>query len=299
MNYRELWQPLCRLYDEDEAKAIARLLLEMKYGLTMADILCGKVEQLDAADLLSLQHRLLSGEPVQYVLGEAEFGGRRFTVNPHVLIPRPETYELCRLIISRLCQITCDGNHLPSFGGVGGGFSILDIGTGSGCIACTLSAEIPNSRVTAWDISADALAVARSNARRLGLHVTFGQRDALQLFSLHPSPSTHHQSQWSLIVSNPPYICERERAAMAPNVLDHEPPLALFVPDDDPLRFYRSIALYATEALHPGGLLYFELNASYADDTARLLRQQGFAEVTLYNDQFNKPRFVSACKPTE
>ena len=303
MNYRELWQSLCELYEPDEAKAIARMVLEVRFGMTFADILTTDHLPPTTYHLPLIRDRLLAGEPVQYVLGEAEFGNRRFLVNRHVLIPRPETYELCRLIINHLQQAECTDDHLPSFGGVGGGLNILDIGTGSGCIACTLAADLPDAAVTAWDISEDALDVARENARRLGVAVTFEQRDAL-----HPSPvlvgladekpSTLHD-QWSLIVSNPPYVCDRERAAMEPNVLRYEPPLALFVPDDDPLRFYRSIARYAAEALQPHGLLFFELNTRYADDTAQLLRQQGFAEVTLYNDQFNKPRFVSACKPTE
>ena len=220
MGFRELWQPLCGLYGADEAKAIARLVLEVKYGLTMADILYGKMEQLDSQALQALQDRLLTGEPVQYVLGEAEFGGRRFLVDRRVLIPRPETYELCQLILNS--QFSIRNSQ----------FSILDIGTGSGCIACTLAADLPGADVTAWDISADALDVARENARRLDVSVTFQQRDALTL----PLDTPSH---WSLIVSNPPYICDHERAAMAPNVVDYEPAQALFVPDDDPLRFYR------------------------------------------------------------
>ena len=278
MGFRELWQPLCGLYGADEAKAIARLVLEVKYGLTMADILHGKVEQLDNQVLQTLQDRLLTGEPVQYVLGEAEFGGRRFLVDRRVLIPRPETYELCQLILNS--QFSIRNSQ----------FSILDIGTGSGCIACTLAADLPGADVTAWDISADALDVARENARRLDVSVTFQQRDALTL----PLDTPSH---WSLIVSNPPYICDHERAAMAPNVVDYEPAQALFVPDDDPLRFYRSIGHYALSALVPGGRLYFELNAGHADEVRELLLTQGFADVELRRDQYDKPRFAKACKP--
>ena len=327
MNYQELWQPLSEQYGEGEAKAIARLVLEMGFGLTMTDILCGEEEQLNDSQLRSIRERLLKGEPVQYILGEAEFGHRRFKVNRHVLIPRPETYELCQLITanfplpSSLCQLSGIYNPRPS------SLRILDIGTGSGCIACTLAADIPGASVTAWDISADALSVARENANRTHVHVSFEQVDALTLpFPppiVSPSPSVPSPSApspsappsiatssasagfprrpsplWSLIVSNPPYICNHERATMAPNVLNYEPSLALFVPDDDPLRFYRSIARYASDALQPGGSLYFELNPLYARDTEQLLLQLGFTAITLHNDQFNHQRFISACKPT-
>ena len=278
--FKDLWQPLCGLYGAEEAKAIARLVLEVKYGLTMADIVYGKVEQLDSQALQALQNRLLTGEPVQYVLGEAEFGGRRFLVDRRVLIPRPETYELCQLILNSQSSI------------LNSQLSILDIGTGSGCIACTLAADLPDADVTAWDISADALDVARENARQLGVSVTFQQQDALMLpFDDLP--------RWSLIVSNPPYICTHERTTMASNVVDYEPALALFVPDDDPLRFYRSIGHYALSALVPGGCLYFELHAAHADEVHALLQAQGFADVELHCDQYDKPRFAKACKPTK
>ena len=296
MGFRELWQPLCGLYEPAEAKAIVRMVLEMKYGLTMADILSMEsitiprkgshlsetdTSRLDEEELKTIMERLLTGEPVQYVLGEAEFGGRHFLVDRRVLIPRPETYELCQLII-----------HSP-FTSQSSPLRILDIGTGSGCIACTLAAELSDAAVTAWDVSEEALAVARENAVRTNVDVSFELCDVLTR-SLSPSL----RDTWDLIVSNPPYVCEQEREDMSPNVLRYEPPLALFVPDNDPLLFYRSIARYAAVALKPGGRL-FELNPHYANDVVALLSDQGFTDISLQNDQYDKQRFVSACKPIE
>jgi release factor glutamine methyltransferase len=214
---------------------------------------------------------------VQYVLGEAEFCGRLFHVAPGVLIPRPETQELCQWMIATLRSYPTP-------------LSILDIGTGSGCIACTLAAEIPEADVTAWDISETALAIARENAKRTNVHVMFRQVDALQLPANPVPPATHYD----LIVSNPPYICERERTAMAPNVLDHEPPLALFVPDDDPLLFYRAIADYARKSLKPGGSLFFEINPLYTQELQALLRAMSYQTIETRNDQFGKPRMIRA-----
>ncbi|MBR1414998.1 MAG: peptide chain release factor N(5)-glutamine methyltransferase [Prevotella sp.] len=276
MTYDEFWRPLTSVYERGEAQAVARLVLEMGYGLTLADMLSGNVEQLPEERLSTMQRRLLAGEPVQYVLGETEFCGRRLLVGPGVLIPRPETEELCHLILHDARRST------PR---------ILDIGTGSGCIAVTLAAELPKAEVTAWDVSPEALRIARENAKRSGVHVSFEQVDILKPQSLELNPQS-----LDLIVSNPPYVCERERATMAPNVLEHEPELALFVPDDDSLRFYRAIGDYALQALKPGGLLFFELNSSHAQATATLLAEQGFQHITIHQDQFGKDRFIRACR---
>ena len=167
MTYTELWRPLTALYDEGEAQAIARLVLETLFGLSLADVLCGQTG--DDELLRQAQQRLLAGEPVQYVLGQAEFGPRTFRVAPGVLIPRPETYELCQWVVEETAARAAED-----------AFSILDIGTGSGCIACTLAAELPRAAVTAWDISAEALAIARDNATRLGVNVVFEQADILK-----------------------------------------------------------------------------------------------------------------------
>ena len=275
MTYAEFWQPLTAIYDAGEARAIAQMVMELHFGLTMADVLCGRMG--DKTEMRRIQQRLLTGEPVQYVLGEAEFCGRLFHVAHGVLIPRPETQELCQWMIATLRSYPTP-------------LSILDIGTGSGCIACTLAAEIPEADVTAWDISETALAMARENAKRTNVHVMFRQVDALQLPANPVPPAT----RYDLIVSNPPYICERERTAMAPNVLDHEPPLALFVPDDDPLLFYRAIADYARKSLKPGGSLFFEINPLYTQELQALLQAMSYHIIETRNDQFGKPRMIRA-----
>ena len=275
MTYREFWQPLTAVYDEGEARAVAGLVLEMRFGLTMADVLCGRMPDDEA--LRGMQRRLLDGEPVQYVLGEAEFGERRFRVSPDVLIPRPETYELCRWC-------------LPPMAAEWQG-RVLDIGTGSGCIACTLAAELPQATVAAWDVSEEALAVARENAESAGVRVSFVRVDVLNI------PSAACCETWDIIVSNPPYICEQEKAAMEQNVLAHEPHKALFVPDDDPLLFYRAISGYAWLTLQPGGTLYFEINPLYDKELERLLCDHGFVDVSSREDQFGKTRFIKATRP--
>ena len=274
MTYEEFWKPLTQFYNASEAKAVTRLVAEVRCGLTPADLLVGR--EMTGVD--DIQKRLLAGEPVQYVLGEAEFGPRRFMVTPSVLIPRPETYELCQWCLSP-APSEWKGN-------------ILDIGTGSGCIACTLAAELPQAVVTAWDISEKALEIANENAKRTHVHVSFEQVDILSLLT------TQHSTlnTYDLIVSNPPYICESEAAEMEPHVLNHEPAQALFVPNDDPLLFYRHIGNYAKTALYEGGKLYFEINPRFCKDTGQLLSELGFHDIQVRKDQFGKERFISACK---
>jgi release factor glutamine methyltransferase len=285
MNYNELWHLLAQRYDEGEAKAIARMTYEVRFGLTFSDLCLGKDTQLSADDQTELEEiaqRLSKGEPIQYVLGQAEFCGRTFLVNEAVLIPRPETEELCRWIAeSEKRKVISDK------------CSILDIGTGSGCIAITLAAEMLQAQVTAWDISAEALEVARENAKRTNVHVSFEQVDALHLTSdiLHQTSGV-----FDLIVSNPPYICNKERATMETNVLEHEPHTALFVPDDDPLLFYRAIAQYGQTALKEGGWLYFEINPLYADALADMLKMMSYYDINTKQDQFGKQRMMRARK---
>ena len=273
MTYRQLWQRLVPVYGKGEAQAIARLIYEVRYGLTLSDLLMGRDSNVPQDELEQIAIRLERQEPVQYILGQAEFCGRTFMVNEHVLIPRPETEELCQWIIA------ADATN------------ILDIGTGSGCIAITLALDIPNSQVTAWDISADALAVARENARRHNVHVSFEQVDALHLTS-----DICHQTSvvFDLIVSNPPDICNKEREAMETNVLEHEPHTALFVPDDDPLLFYRAIAQYGQTALKEGGCLYFEINPLYAEPLLEMFSNMSYHDITLNNDQYGKQRMIRA-----
>jgi release factor glutamine methyltransferase len=281
MKYETLWRRLTGIYDTDEAKAIVRLVLDERFGFSLTDIVCGKVEELSPTaceTLEAMMCRLEQGEPVQYVLGTAEFCGRRFYVAPEVLIPRPETGELCRMISQG------DGSFV---------ISVLDVGTGSGCIAITLALEMPEAKVTAWDVSDEALEIAKKNADALKADVTFEKRDALDssLLTLHSSLPL-----WDAIVSNPPYVCEKEAAEMEKHVLEHEPHLALFVPDDDPLRFYRAIAEYGVTALKPNGLLYFELNPLYAHETEAMLKKLGYVETEIKQDQFGKQRFLKAKK---
>lgn len=274
MTYREFWSPLTQLYEEGEARAIARLVLERRFHLSMADIACGGVEGLDGSLLADIRRRLMESVPVQYVLGEAEFCGRTFQVEPGVLIPRPETEWLCQRI-----------KHLRE--GTNGG-SLLDIGTGSGCIACTAALET-GCETVGWDLSDRALAVARRNVSALGARVAIEKADAL-----HPPCDSR---RWDIIVSNPPYICQNERSAMHPNVLRHEPHEALFVPDDDPLLFYRAIAAYAAEALKENGVLLFEINPLHSEKLERLLISAGFSNVELIADLYGKQRFAEARKP--
>jgi release factor glutamine methyltransferase len=286
MTYNELWRQLVQIYDEGEAKAIARMVYEERFGLTLSDIYLGRETQLSVADQTELQFiakRLLQGEPIQYVLGQADFCGRTFMVNEHVLIPRPETEELC------------NWKPLPLPSPKGEGAKILDIGTGSGCIAITLAAMYPEAQVIGWDISEDALEVAKINAIRNNVNVSFEQVDVLNLPSPLPFGGGRGEAL-SLIVSNPPYICNKERAAMEPNVLEHEPHTALFVPDDDPLLFYRAIAQFGQTALKQGGWLYFEINPLYAREMCDMLRLMSYHDIELKADQYGKQRMIRARK---
>ena len=274
MTYQQLWHRIAKVYGDNEAQAIARLIYEVRYGLTLSDLLMGRDSGVPQDELEQIALRLERQEPVQYVLGQADFCGRTFVVNEHVLIPRPETAELCQWIIAT------DATH------------ILDIGTGSGCIAITLAAEMPEAEVTAWDISEEALKVAEENAKRTHIHVSFEQVDVLHL----PSDISHLTSAFDLIVSNPPYICNKEHETMEANVLEHEPHTALFVPDDDPLLFYRAIAEYGQTALKDDGWLYFEMNPLYAEALREMLSKMSYHDITLNNDQYGKQRMIRAQK---
>jgi len=275
MDYETLWHRLTGINETGEAKAIVRLVLEECFGFSLADILSGKLSSLSDTQkrqLAVIMHRLESGEPVQYVLGVADFCGRQFHVAPGVLIPRPETAELCRWILEEI-----EGKR-----------DVLDIGTGSGCIAVTLAAEQPGARVTGWDISEEALRIAQENARRVGVSVSLERQDALHL-----QPD---EREWDIIVSNPPYIMPEERDGMDKNVLDFEPEIALFAPKEEPAIFYYRIADYAVKTLKSSGSLFFELNPLTAETVASYLRQLGFQNVEIRKDQFGKNRFLKAMK---
>ena len=283
MTYSEIWHRIATSYDDSEARAIARILIEELFGLSYADIVCGATEQLSADDTLRLDtavRRIEQGEPLQHVLGYADFCGNRFSVNSSVLIPRPETEWLVD-----------EGAKLMSTTATSSPKRILDIGTGSGCIAISLKLRLGDAYVEAWDISEEALRTAQDNADALKAEVVFRKRDALRADNI--------AAPWDLIVSNPPYICDSERSAMDDNVLLHEPHTALFVPDDDPLRFYRAIARYALLTLNIGGSLLFECNTRYAEATGAMLSDMGFEEVTVSDDCFSLPRFVRGSSPSQ
>ena len=307
MTYSEIWHRIATSYDDGEARAIARILIEELFGLSYADIVCGATEQLSADDTLRLDtavRRIEQGEPLQHVLGYADFCGNRFCVNGSVLIPRPETEWLVD-----------EGAKLMSTTATSSPKRILDIGTGSGCIAISLKLRLGDAYVEAWDISEEALRTAQNNADALKAEVVFRKRDALRaegeclqggaLVSSAPTEqamdyeASTTAAPWDLIVSNPPYICDSERSAMDDNVLLHEPHTALFVPDDDPLRFYRAIARYALLTLNIGGSLLFECNTRYAEATGTMLSDMGFEEVTVSDDCFNLPRFVRGSSPSQ
>lgn len=297
MTYHDICQRLTPLYGQQEAKAMTRMLLEDLFSLSFADILCGATEHLSDADTLRLQQsvaRLLDAEPLQYVTGTAFFCGHPFHVAPGVLIPRPETEWMVDTAVNLVMS------SAPR---------ILDIGTGSGCIATSISLALADKHcyTEAWDISEDSLRIAADNAERLGAEVKFRRRDALRLEEDFPAEENQGGAEvliadnastasWDIIVSNPPYICNREAADMHANVLRHEPHLALFVPDTDPLLFYRAIARYAMRSLRKGGWLLFECNTLYAHDTAQMASDMGFATSVVEDDCFGKPRFVKAQK---
>ena len=287
MTYQDLWHRLTPLYDDGEAQAIVRLVLEVQFGITLTDIYTGKVNELSREaeeELEKIILRLERSEPVQYVLGRETFCGRTFYVGPGVLIPRPETEVLCRWIEEDYNRPYCALQPpMP--------LQVLDVGTGSGCIAVTLAADLRNSAVTAWDISGDALLIARENVHQWQVRVELKMEDALR-----PSASAMQQ-KFDVIVSNPPYICDKERTEMEGNVLAYEPETALFVPDDDPLRFYRAIAEYGVQALSADGVLYFETNPLYINDVKEMLNALGYKQIELREDQFGKLRFTKAIRP--
>ena len=264
-------QALVPLYDQREAQALFRRYGEERLGVEYDLFLLDMDVPADLPDGWETDlERLASGEPFQYVMGQTEFCGLTFKVTPEVLIPRPETEEL-------VCRIIAENKNRS-------GLSVLDIGTGSGAIAVTLAKELPDARVTALDVSEGALAVAAGNAERNGISVNFLKFDIL---AMDPLPG-----RYDLIVSNPPYVPERDREGMHRNVRDHEPALALFVPNERPLLFYEAIAEKAAAALNPGGQLYLETYEAYHQELKQLLEKKSFTNVECGNDLFGRPRFV-------
>ncbi len=266
-------QTLHGYYPDSEITSMAKWLLPELFGMSAIQLYAGKDvplspgEQKQLDDILA---RLQRYEPLQYIIGMEHFFGLTFEVGPSVLIPRPETAELVEWIIS-------EGRE---------GMKVLDIGTGSGCIAISLAKHLKSADVKAWDISADALQVASRNAERNGVKVNFQQRDVLQVMP--------EAGMFDVIASNPPYITEREKTDMEANVLEWEPDLALFVPDDDPLRFYRRIAELGKDILTQHGLLYFEINRAYGRETVCMLEALGYRNIELRKDMANNDRMIRA-----
>jgi len=268
-------QSLHPLYPPSEIKALTSLLLEKKFGIRMLDVYMGKDIQFlpeQTKELEDILRRLRDYEPIQYILGKVDFCGLSFRVNRHVLIPRPETAELVGWILddwqsSSPCRM-------------------LDIGTGSGCIPVVLSKHCPQSEIEAWDVSPKALEVARENNRMNGTSVQFEQQDIFL-----PVKET---KRFDVIVSNPPYITSSEKKDMEPNVLEWEPGLALFVPDKDPLVFYRRIAELGRTLLTPSGTLYFEINRAYGDQMKMMLENLGYGRVKLRKDLSGNNRMMRA-----
>lgn len=262
-------------YGRGEAQAMVRLIFHALKGWNTTDLIINSDRQ--ASDYLvesigKIVTRLQNDEPLQYILGEARFYGMDLKVSPSVLIPRPETEELVDIIVKQL------GNRDD--------LSVLDVGTGSGAIAIALSRNLPFSKVTAVDVSENALEIARQNAANLKASINFIHAD---IFDFMPDNEVY-----DLIVSNPPYIAEHERAQMDKNVLDYEPHIALFVADSDPLIFYRRIAMIGLNALKPGGSLYFEINPLYSVQLEGMLREMGYVEIDLEKDISGRVRFACA-----
>jgi release factor glutamine methyltransferase len=314
MTRRELTESIVTaakpVYGAREAAAVARLVAERRYGLSHANVALEPRATVDeGAGFAELLAEIASARPVQYILGMADFCGMELAVGEGALIPRPETEELVRWIALDLAAAKHNANteagrnaaeaedNLDATAGrnadtptVGCGQSILDIGTGSGAIAIALARQVTGARVTAIDISADALRYARLNNERTGAGVKILQADALD-----PAlDAVLGHDTYDVIVSNPPYIPLSERAAMDRNVVEHEPAGALFVPDGDPLLFYRAIAKFARRALRPGGALYFEIHEGAAETMPPMLAAEGFAGVEVREDINEKPRMVKA-----
>ena len=320
------------LYPRAEARSMVSILVCERLGVQSWTHIANPSFEVPEQSLAQLEadlQKLLASEPLQYVLGYAEFYGRRFRVTKDVLIPRPETELLVDTVLQKLKSASrgCDGDC----GGASrdgacdrAALKILDLCTGSGCIAWTLALEPVGAQLTAIDISPAALAIARSqfaaelsrgagavsqgvsqgasgNSIVSGREVTFIEADVLDL-SEEGLSGTHSKlalGQFDVIVSNPPYVMEQEKALMRPNVLDHEPALALFVPDDDPLIFYRAIAHHASRLLSAHGWGIVEINTLLAEPTAECFRQAGLQDVTILPDLSGKPRFVSFSSGTQ
>ena len=262
-------------YPDSEALALAKMLLVEVFGFSTLELYGGKDKEFSEKHrsvLNEMIRRLQKNEPIQYIIGIESFFGLTFEVNPNVLIPRPETQELVSWII---------GDYQSDES-----IRILDIGTGSGCIPISLAKQLSKAEVESWDISEGALEVASRNCERNGVKVLLRQKDVLK--------AAPEGDLYDVIVSNPPYITNKEKTDMEANVLDWEPSLALFVPDEDPLLFYRKIAQLGCDMLKERGSLYFEINRAYGEETILMLKELGYAQIELKKDSWGNDRMIKA-----
>ncbi len=275
---KKIWEEtahkLADVYEPREAKGVSKLLLEDVFGVHQMDFLMNEESKIDEKELKMYVNRLLNYEPIQYVTGAAHFYGRKFKMETGVLIPRPETEELVRLIIDQ------NDVNQPR---------ILDVGIGCGCIAISLALEL-SATVYGIDITEKALKLAEVNSKRLGSDCEFITCDILEA-----DPSV---KELDVLVSNPPYIPNRDKSAMHQNVLDFEPEDALFVPDDDPLKFYNRISEFGKTALKSTGKLYFEIHEEYGDELKSLVKKLGYTNVCIHQDMQGKDRILSATNST-
>lgn len=273
---KALKERLVPVYGEGETTAIIRLIFYHLKGWNTSEMIINSDTRLSPyvlGEIDKIEKRLMNHEPIQYITGDAYFYGLDLGVNPDVLIPRPETEELVDMIVKE---------------NTASDLKVLDVGTGSGAIAIALARNLDFPKVTALDISPEAIALAKKNAAKLKTDITFLTQD---IFTFIPLPDS-----FDIIVSNPPYICESEKKDMDSNVLDYEPAQALFVPDDDPLRYYKRIADVASDALVAGGRLYFEINPLYCDKLIDMLSKKDFKNIESSRDIHGKKRFIKAEK---
>ena len=269
----QLRNGLAGVAEPQEVQAMIRIICEDIFNYDPVDVALRQESELPEfaqERITDLIARMRRHEPLQYIIGWARFHGHKFKVTPTVLIPRPETEQLVDLIVNE---------------NTASDLRVLDMGTGSGCIAISLARALKFASVDALDVSRDALAVARENAAALKVKVRFFESDMLL-----PQPA----ATYDIIVSNPPYICWSERESMERNVKDYEPGQALFVPDNDPLMFYKAIAPYAQQSLEKGGRLYLEINQRFGNEMKHLLEDHGFEDVRIIQDSFGKVRFAAA-----
>lgn len=274
--YNKGKEQLAQLYELSEREAILKRLVSSLLGYTDAQLLLNHNETLQSEESSILEEHLkqvVAGIPVQYVLGQTHFYGLNFYIEPGVLIPRQETEELVDWILQKEQKVQ----------------QILDIGVGSGCITASLGKHLKDAHLTAFDISLEALDLARENCDRYGLRPTFLYGDILQW-------QKYGLDSYDVIVSNPPYVCESEKVQMHPNVLEHEPEIALFVPDENPLLFYETIADLGRKHLKDNGVLYFEINEKFGTEVQNLLEQRGYKNIMLRQDLNGKDRMLRAEK---